>query len=100
MEKFTLSAVERDTNEKLSAIRLNKQIPAVVYGHAIQSQTLTIPYSDFLKVERKAGKTHIIELSVGKKKQNVLVYDIQYHPVSGAFLHIDFLAVSDRKSVV
>ena len=99
MEKFHLSATERDVNEKLTVLRANKRVPAVVYGHNITSQTISMAYSDFLKVERKAGKTHIIELTVGKKTQKVLVYDLQFHPVSGDFLHVDFLAVSAHDKI-
>jgi ribosomal protein L25 (general stress protein Ctc) len=39
-------------------------------------------YSEFLKLFRKAGESHIINLKAGKKDLEVLVHDIQREPIS------------------
>ena len=53
--EFTLSAEKRDTRTKLSEIRQytsekKAQIPAVVYGHKIETTPITLDYSEFLKL--------------------------------------------------
>jgi large subunit ribosomal protein L25 len=55
--------------------------------------------SDFLRLFRKSGESHIITISVDGKKIDVLVHDIQREPVSGDFLHIDFIIVKKGEAV-
>lgn len=99
MEKLTLVAASRDTETKLSTIRGDKKVPAVVYGHNVTSQAITVGASELLKIFRKSGKTHIVELTLEGKKQDVLIHEVQRAPVSGDFLHIDFFAVSATEKI-
>ena len=93
MEKINLVAEVRSTTEKLSEVRAAKNIPAVVYGHNAENMIIKMNNSDFLRTFRKSGESHIISLEVAGKKHDVLVHDIQREPVSGDFLHIDFIFV-------
>ncbi|MFA6090628.1 MAG: 50S ribosomal protein L25 [Candidatus Gracilibacteria bacterium] len=99
MEKLTLIATARDTETKLSTIRGEKKVPAIVYGHGVPAQAVTVGASDLLKVFRKSGKTHIVELTLDGKKQDVLIHETQRAPVSGDFLHVDFFAVSATEKI-
>ncbi|MDQ1343663.1 MAG: large subunit ribosomal protein [Patescibacteria group bacterium] len=99
MEKLTLSAVTRDLTVKTSELRTNKLVPAVVYGHNLAPVHVSVGTSDFLRLFRKAGKTHLIELSIDGKKHSVLAHEVQKHPVTGDFLHIDFFAVSAKEKI-
>ncbi|MDD2917345.1 MAG: 50S ribosomal protein L25 [Candidatus Gracilibacteria bacterium] len=99
MEKLTLVAASRDTETKLSAIRADKKVPAVIYGHNVTSQPITVGASELLKVFRKSGKTHIVELTLEGKKQDVLIHEVQRAPVSGDFLHVDLFAVSATEKI-
>jgi large subunit ribosomal protein L25 len=74
-------------------------IPAVVYGKDTPSTSIQMGVSDFTRLYRETGKNHIISLSVDGKPYNVLVHDSQRHPVSGSFLHIDFLVVDMKAQV-
>jgi len=93
MEKINLVAEVRSTTEKLSEVRAAKNIPAVIYGHNAENMIIKMNNSDFLRTFRKSGESHIISLEVEGKKYDVLVHDIQREPVSGDFLHIDFIFV-------
>lgn len=99
MEKLALSAATRDLNAKPSELRANKLVPAVVYGHNVAPIHVTVGNSDFLRLFRKSGKTHLIELSIDGKKHSVLAHEVQKHPVTGDFLHIDFFAVSAKEKI-
>jgi large subunit ribosomal protein L25 len=99
MEKLVLSGVSRDTTIKTSAIRASKQVPAVVYGHAFTPVHISVDSSAFLKLFRKAGGTHLVDLTIDGKKMSVLIHETQRHPVSGDFLHIDFFAVSATETI-
>lgn len=94
MEKIILTAEIRNADEKNRDLRLNKQIPAVVYGRNQEPISIKVDNSDFLRTFRKAGESNIINLKVGKKNIEVLVHDFQKEPVTGDFIHIDFYALT------
>ena len=99
MEKLNLVAELRSTTEKLSEVRAAKNIPAVVYGHGSKNTVIKMNNSDFLRLFRKSGESHIINIAVDGKNIDVLVHDIQREPVSGDFLHIDFIIVKKGQAV-
>jgi large subunit ribosomal protein L25 len=94
METLSLNAEVRKSEDRTSTLRANKLLPAVVYGNHQEPISLTLNYSEFLKLFRKSGESHIISIKVGKKSIDVLVHDIQKHPVTGHYTHIDFYAVT------
>ena len=94
---FSLEAKIRTEVAKIA--RVDGVIPAVVYGKDTPSTMLTVGVSEFIKVYRESGKNHVITLSVGKDKYNVLVQEAQRHPVTGAFRHLDFLVVDMKAEV-
>jgi large subunit ribosomal protein L25 len=99
MEKLALNSVKRTGEEKLKDLRANKQIPAIVYGHNFKPVSIALDYSEFLKTFRIAGKTHILKLSIDGKNQEVIVHDMQYHPVTGDFQHVDFVTVNAKEKI-
>ncbi|EKE28626.1 MAG: hypothetical protein ACD_3C00037G0017 [uncultured bacterium (gcode 4)] len=99
MEKLALNSVKRTGEEKLKDLRANKQIPAVIYGHNYAPVIIALDYSEFLKTYRIAGQTHIIKLSIDGKNQDCIVHEVQYHPVTGDFQHIDFMSVSAKEKL-
>lgn len=94
---YSLEAKIRTESAKIA--RVNGLIPANVYGKDTPSTMIELGVSEFIKVYRTAGKNHIITLTVDKKKYNVLVHEAQRHPVTGAFLHLDFLTVDMKTEV-
>lgn len=91
MEQMTLKASKR--TEKAKVLREKAIIPAVSYGHGIESMNIQVPYSDFQKLYREAGESTIFTLEVEDSKLNVLVKDVQLDDVMDTFTHIDFYAV-------
>ena len=94
---YSLEAKIRTDIAKVA--RSNGLIPANVYGKDTPSTMIELGVSEFIKVYRTAGKNHVITLTVDKKKYNVLVHEAQRHPVTGAFLHLDFLTVDMKAEV-
>jgi large subunit ribosomal protein L25 len=92
MEKLVLNAELRSTEEKLSEVRAEKMVPAVVYGKEVAATVIKLNYSEFLKTFRKSGQENAIELTVDGKTLNVIVKEVQKNPVTGDFLHVDFIA--------
>lgn len=99
MEKIVLNSIKRTGEWRLKDLRADKKIPAVVYGRKFTPVSVALDYSEFLKTFRIAWETHIIKLSIDGKNQDVLVYDVQYHPVTWDFQHVDFITVNAKEKL-
>ena len=101
MEKHKLKAEKRKIiGRKVKKLRQEGILPANIYGKGIKSLTVQISVKDFLKVYQEAGETGVIELSVGDGESHpVLVHNLQFHPVTGQPLHVDFHQVSLTEKV-
>jgi len=82
------------TGKKVAAIRRDGRLPAVVFGHGIDSENLSLDAHEFDLLRRHVGQNALIDLSVhGKKSRPVLVQGIQVHPVNRRALHVDLFLV-------
>lgn len=93
MATAQLSATARDTKGKGAArsLRTAGQIPAVIYGHAREPQSLAIPTREFEKLlERVSAESTVIELNLSSGVARTLIREIQRHPFKKQILHIDF----------
>ncbi|MFA6080068.1 MAG: 50S ribosomal protein L25 [Candidatus Gracilibacteria bacterium] len=105
MSPLTLVATARDPKADLRIVRgtANRggSVPGVVYGKKVPSTPILLDTSDLLRVFRVSGFSHIIDLTLDGKKHQVIIHDVQVHPVSGDFQHVDFYAVvaSDKLHV-
>ncbi|AIZ34133.1 50S ribosomal protein L25/general stress protein Ctc [Pseudomonas sp. K1(2024)] len=96
MNEFTLNAQARTDLGKGASRRLRHSlsIPAVVYGGNKDAESLTILTKEITKLfENEAAFSHVLELNVDGKKQNVLVKALQRHPAKGFIMHADFVRV-------
>ncbi len=91
----TLAATKRElTGKRVASLRRAGQLPAVVFGRGVPSQSLTIDTHEFESLQRKIGQNALVDLSVeGKKATPVLVQSIQRDPVYHRMLHVDLFAV-------
>lgn len=90
-----LSATSRDvTGKKVSYLRADGKLPAVVYGRGLDSDNVTVDAHEFEQLRRHAGPNTLIDLSVdGKKSTPILVHDVQLHRVTRKPLHADLYVV-------
>lgn len=95
----TLVATMRSKTDKLSTVRSNGMVPAVVYGASVENTSISVSSIDFVKVFKEAGESSTIVLDMGGKKVDVLIHDVQFDPVKSFPLHVDFLAVDMNKPV-
>ena len=96
MTDFTLNAQARTDLGKGASRRLRHaaNIPAVVYGGNKPAESVTILAKEIAKLfENEAAYSHVIELNVDGKKQNVIVKAMQRHPSKQFIMHADFVRV-------
>lgn len=103
MEKIQLKAKTRTTkgNGPARAIRREGRVPAVLYGPNTEPMMLSVDMHD-LEMVLKQGNIGraILDLDIddGKSTKSAMVKELQTHPVSQAFLHMDLYEISmDRK---
>jgi large subunit ribosomal protein L25 len=91
----SLAAEPREvTGKKVAALRRDGRLPAVVFGHGEDSESVSIDTHEFEQLRRHVGANALIDLSVqGKKARPVLVHGVQVHPVNRRPLHVDLFLV-------
>jgi large subunit ribosomal protein L25 len=91
----TLAAEHRDiTGKAVARIRRAGRIPAVVYGHGVDSSNVSLDAHAFDLLRKHTGPNALVDLSVdGAKANPVLIHDVQIHPVSRRPLHADLFLV-------
>ena len=96
---FNLVVEKRVSGKKVKNSRLAGYLPAVVYGAKISAIPISVSAKDFGLVFKKAGESSVVTLDVEGKKVPTLIHDVSYHPVSGAVLHADFLAIDIHQAI-
>ncbi|HZI41703.1 MAG TPA: 50S ribosomal protein L25/general stress protein Ctc [Gemmatimonadaceae bacterium] len=72
-------------------LRQSGQVPAIIYGHSRQPQSLAIDTRELERLlERVAAASTVIELSIDGRSARTLIREIQRHPVKRSILHVDF----------
>ena len=101
-----LTAEARDTRGKGFArkLRASGKIPAVLYGQGREGETLALSADEVTQVLAREGATSSVlslEINRGKEsdKRNVLIKEIQRHPVRNEVIHMDFLEISMSEKV-
>jgi large subunit ribosomal protein L25 len=91
----TLAADAREiTGKAVKHLRAAGRLPAVVYGHGVESANLTLDTHAFDQLRRRLGQNALVDLKVdGKKANPVLIHDVQVHPVNRRPLHVDLFLV-------
>ncbi len=96
MADLKLAAQPRTlVGRKVRQLREQGLLPVVVYGKKqAVAESLQIEARSFDRVLHEAGFSQLVKIDVeGGKTHNVLIRDIQRHPVSHRPLHVDFYAV-------
>jgi len=105
MERVKIEAQirEKSGKEKAKKIRQAGNVPAIVYGRGANT-SLELPLKSFKILKHMHfSRSAIIDMEVtgtGKKEEfSTLIKDIQYHPVTEAVIHFDFLRVSLEEKI-
>ncbi len=95
-----LEAQKREIfGKKLKSSRNEGLLPVVVYGRKEEATPFFVESKEFEKVFKAAGESTVVDLVTPEGEKSVLVYAVDYHPVSGLPIHADFYAVEKDKKV-
>lgn len=93
-EIFLEARRREETGKRLASARKEGWVPAVVYGHGIESRNIYLPEMAFGKVLKAAGESTLVALTIdGDQPVNTLIVETQADPISGKLLHADLFQV-------
>jgi large subunit ribosomal protein L25 len=92
-KRLLLEAEVRDQVGSKDASRIRKQgrIPAIVYGHKQQPKAISLNTHDF--VEGLHHGHRLMDIKIDKKKETVLIKDLQYDELGKYVIHADLQLV-------
>lgn len=100
-DKVTLKLDERTVHgKKVSQLRRQGLVPAVVYGPGIDPITVQVANNILAKAYSIAGKHAPVHLTIGSKKKIAMIKDIDHDPVKRTIKHVSFHAVKASDPVV
>jgi len=99
---FELQGEPRADAGRSAARRLRRagKVPVVMYGGGKEPRALAVDHNAVLRhMEREAFYTSILTLRIGQESQQVVVKDVQRHPVRPQVLHLDFQRVVEDEEI-
>ena len=103
MATAQLSAMARTATGKGAArsLRRDGRLPAIIYGHAREPLSLSVPEREFGRLlEKFNAENTVIELHIDGAMSRTLIREIQRHPVKRNVLHVDFQELVAGERVV
>jgi large subunit ribosomal protein L25 len=96
-----VSAEPREVvGKKVSLLRRQGILPAVVYGTQRESANIQLDAREFDVLMRTTSRNTLVDLKIGKSKATpVLLQGIHEHPVRRNPMHVDFLVVSMTEAI-
>ncbi len=96
---LSLTAERRDLKVSPENIRKTGKVPAVFYGPKEASTAIALDAKEFGKVFKKAGQSSVVILKDGADEHEVLIHDIDKHPLTGELRHADFYVIEKGKKI-
>ncbi len=96
MDRLAIKAEDREIlGKKVKQLRKLGQLPAHVYGNGADGEAISVDGKTFMKAFKEVGATAVIDLKIGAEKvRPVMVKGVQYDPITGQAIHIDFYQVN------
>ena len=98
---FLSADVRTEAGKKIAKrLRCQGRLPAVVYGEREVPIACSVEQRALADLLHDHGRNAIIALTAGDTRQSTIVKDIQYHPLNGDILHVDFHRINLTRKIV
>ena len=100
MKTVSLSGSLRENVGKkdAKALRRAEMVPCVMYGAGQEQIHFATEAKNFKKI-LFTPECYIINFEINGKTYSTILQDVQYHPVTDAVLHADFLVVKENRPI-
>ena len=85
--------------KKLTKLRSEGKLPAIMYGPKEEATLLTIDKIAFEKLLKQAGESSVVVLSGLDTPKEVLIHDVSFDALRGGIVHVDLYAVEAGKEI-
>lgn len=100
MDKVIIEAERRDVlGKKVKALRREGKLPAVIFGHGLETTPIVLDMREASKTLASAGSSTLVTIKLDGKEHSTLVRERQYEVLQRTLLHVDFQAVSLAEKV-
>lgn len=102
MDVIEFSATKREKvgTGSARAVRNSEELPAIIYGLKKDNDAVSISRKMIeMELKNPSYLTKLYTIKIGGKKEQVIIRDVQYHPVTDRAMHIDFYRV-DKDSKI
>lgn len=100
MQHFELKGQTRQVGNKavIKAFRREGLVPCNLYGNGMENVLFTVNAKE-LSLLTNTPKSFIVDLNLDGKSYTAILHELQWHPVTDECLHVDFLAVDEKKPI-
>ena len=105
MKEINVTGQKRENLGKKASKSLRKEglVPCNIYGVAQEdgkpvAKSFAVPMTELRKVIY-TPHIYVINLIIDGESHTAILKEIQFHPVTDAVLHVDFLEVNDQKPI-
>lgn len=96
----TLSVEKRSqAGKQLNELRSAGRVPAVVYGPKDEPISVSFTALELEQILAREGESSVITLSGDDVEKDVLIQDIQMHPLRDSIEHVDFYVIDKTKKI-
>jgi len=100
MEKIVINATHRDViGKKVKVLRREGKLPAVLFGHGIESTPILMDLVETTKILSSVGSSTLVSIKLDGKEHAALVRERQRDVILRTLLHVDFQVVSMTETV-
>lgn len=101
MQTIQLSAQTRTkVGRAVRQLRAEDIIPAVMYGHEIETVNIAIPRKTLQQAYEKAGESTLVDLQIDTQAPvKVIIHDVQRDGLSNRITHVDFYKVNMKEKI-
>jgi len=100
MEKgLVLKAQKREQTGSKSAAKVRKEgrIPAIVYGHKKEPVAISLDAHNLVEGLHHGGR--LVDVQLGRKREKLLIKDLQYDYLGKDIIHVDLMRVDVSETV-
>ncbi len=95
MEKVILKATKRSvTGKHVENLRREGKLPAVLYGHNFDPQSITLDLREVTNTLNKLSSSSLVTIDLNGVEHSVLVREKQRDYIKNVLIHVDFQKVS------
>ncbi|WP_421617335.1 50S ribosomal protein L25 [Brevibacillus sp. TJ4] len=99
MEAIQAQLRANETGNNVKRLRREGWIPAVLYGAEVGNQRIQVRGRELDAALRQQATNKPFRLTVGGTAHDVMVYELQRHPVQGNILHADFKQINMNEKI-